>query len=166
MFFILFLLFTTIPVLEIYLLFQVGGEIGILNTISIVILTGIVGAWLAKREGRAVFVEMNKSLQSGKEPTDLILQGFLVFAGGLLLLTPGFVTDILGFSFVFPGTRHAYIGVLKAYFKRAVASGTVKFYSNTNVYTQRTQGPPRPEDFQRPNRGPNVIDVESERIDD
>ena len=169
MFFILFLLFTTIPVLEIYLLFQVGGEIGALNTIAIVILTGIVGAWLARREGRSVLNELNQSLQKGTEPTNLILQGFLVFAGGLLLLTPGFVTDLLGLSFVVPGTRHAYIKFLKSYFKRAIQRGKVRVYSAGTYRTHTQSGDPfeermRGERIQSEN--PDVIDIEAERLNE
>nr|HPM78673.1 FxsA family protein [bacterium] len=88
----LFLAFTLIPLIDFYLLFRVGEHIGFAATVLIVILTGWLGAVLARREGLRVFLQFQKEIQSGKLPGDTILEGVLVLASGLLLITPGFLT--------------------------------------------------------------------------
>ena len=115
MFSILVLLFTIVPAAELYLLFSVGSEIGILNTVSIIILTGVVGAYLAKSQGLSIIYRLQKELNEGKMPAEQIFHGLIVFGGGLLLLTPGFMTDILGFCMVIPGTRHLIIKITYAW---------------------------------------------------
>lgn len=129
MFFILVLLFTCVPVMELYFLVQASGHIGFFNTVFIVILTGVIGAALAKSQGLSLLSEVQKKTQSGQLPTDTLVEGLLVFGGGLLLLTPGFFTDALGFSMVLPWTRKVYREILKRYFKAKVRQGSVKFYS-------------------------------------
>jgi UPF0716 protein FxsA len=103
----LFLLFTIIPATELWLLFKVGENIGLLETIYLIILTGIIGAAMAKREGLKVILELQNSLQKGISPGTKIIEGLLVLVGGLLLITPGILTDIFGFSLIFPLTRKA-----------------------------------------------------------
>ncbi|WP_372651599.1 FxsA family protein [Halobacteriovorax sp.] len=129
MFPILVLLFTVIPAIEIYLLFSIGAQIGGLNTLAVVILTGVVGASLAKSQGLAILGSIQNDLNRGALPTTQLMHGLLVFGGGLLLLTPGFLTDIIGLSMVFPGTRHILIIFLKDYFEKAIKSGNIKFAS-------------------------------------
>ncbi len=129
MFPVLVLLFTVIPAIEIYLLFSIGAQIGGLNTLAVVILTGIVGASLAKSQGLAILASIQNDLNKGALPTNQLTHGLLVFGGGLLLLTPGFLTDIMGLSMVFPGTRHLLVVFLKEYFERAIKSGNIKFAS-------------------------------------
>jgi len=129
MFGLLVLLFTVIPALEIYLLINIGGQIGGLNTILIVIVTGIVGAALAKSQGILILTKIQSELQKGQLPADQITQGLLVFAGGILLLTPGFLTDILGLAMVFPGTRMLIMLFAKSHFEKMIKSGNVQFYS-------------------------------------
>lgn len=129
MFGILALLFIIIPAIEIYLLIEIGGFIGGFNTILVVVITGIVGAALAKAQGLAVLNKVQNDLNGGKLPADQIVHGLLVFGGGLLLLTPGFLTDILGFSMVAPGTRHIIAAWAKAMFEKGLASGNIKFGS-------------------------------------
>jgi UPF0716 protein FxsA len=129
MFGILVLMFTLIPALEIYLLFKLGSFFGFFNTILIIITTGIVGAALAKSQGLAILNKIQTDLSTNKIPTNEIISGFLVFGGGLLLLTPGFLTDILGFSMIFPVTRLLYIEIAKKMFAKGIASGNIKFYS-------------------------------------
>lgn len=129
MFGILVALFTIVPAIEIYLLIKVGSAIGGFNTIMIVIITGIFGASLAKSQGISILNRIQKDLADGKLPADQIIHGFLVFGGGLLLLTPGFFTDLIGLSMVFPGSRHLYIAILKDKVKSGLESGTIKFTS-------------------------------------
>ena len=138
MFGILVLLFTVVPALEIYLLINIGSKIGGVNTIAVVILTGIVGAALAKSQGLAIINKIQKDLNQGALPADQIIHGLLVFGGGLLLLTPGFLTDILGLSMVIPGTRHILVKVMKAQLEKGIQSGNIFFSSNSGAF--KSQG--------------------------
>ncbi len=124
----LLILFIFVPIIEIYLLLKIGGKIGGASTLLIIILTAMLGAYLLKREGKSILAKLSLSLAQGKEPSWIILQGLSIFIGGLLLLTPGFVTDLLGFCFVIPFTRKFCINSLKSYFLK---QGLVKsrFYS-------------------------------------
>ena len=127
MFGILVLLFTVIPAIEIYLLINIGGARGGLNTILVVITTGIVGAALAKSQGLAIINKIQTDIGTGQLPADQIIHGLLVFGGGLLLLTPGFLTDILGLSMVIPGSRHIIVVFAKSAIDKGIKSGNVHF---------------------------------------
>jgi UPF0716 protein FxsA len=129
MFPILILLFTVVPAIEIFLLFQIGGEIGGINTLIVIISTGIIGASLAKSQGLHILMKIQESTQRGEVPGNQIIQGLMVFAGGLLLLTPGFLTDIFGFSLVMPGTRHLLMIWVKKVLENAMKSGNINFKS-------------------------------------
>lgn len=94
-----------VPIVEIYILVQVGQEIGALNTVGLLILDSVLGAWLVKREGRRAWAALQQSLNAGRMPTKELVDGALVLIGGTLLLTPGFATDLVGFFFVLPFTR-------------------------------------------------------------
>lgn len=159
MFLIFVLLFTVVPALEIYLLFQVGGEIGILNTFLIVVATGVIGAALAKRQGLEILARMQKQMHQGQLPAKEIQQAFLVFAGGLLLLTPGFITDILGLSFILPISRSIWRVVLNYLFQKAVQSGAIHVVSSPPPYSQSGPHYTRREN----SGGGEVIDVDFER---
>ena len=97
--------FTLIPVIELVLLIKIGARIGAINTVSIVLLTGIGGAYLARSQGLRVLMQMRREIQSGILPADSLIDGVMILAGGILLLTPGFLTDIVGFSVLIPFTR-------------------------------------------------------------
>ncbi|MBW1876844.1 MAG: FxsA family protein [Deltaproteobacteria bacterium] len=101
----LFLLFTLVPVLELALLIQIGTVIGPLWTIAIVVTTGFAGAWLSRREGFAVLRQLQQELQHGIPPGAKIVEGALVLAGALLLVTPGVFTDVAGLLFIIPPSR-------------------------------------------------------------
>ena len=105
MFFYLLFLFTVVPLFELYLLIRVGLYLGAFNTIAIVIFTGIFGAFLAKMEGLRVLYSVQRDLQEGKMPTSQLLDGLLILIGAVLLITPGILTDIIGFILVIPSTR-------------------------------------------------------------
>ncbi len=108
----LFIAFTLIPALELYLLITIGSYIGALETVAIILVTGMVGAWLAKREGWSVLSQLSEDLGKGIPPAARIAEGALVVAGGLLLVTPGVLTDLTGFAFIFPITRRLVAPVL------------------------------------------------------
>lgn len=138
MFLAMVFLFTVLPALEIFLLFKIGGEIGGLNTFLIVVLTGITGAALAKSQGLAILEQIQTEMNKGGIPAKPIIHGLMVFAGGLLLLTPGFLTDIIGFSLVMPGTRHILFIWVQKILANAAKSGKFKFQTFS---TQRPPGP-------------------------
>ncbi len=106
MFIYFILLFTVLPALELAVLIKVGGYIGIGNTLLIILSTGIAGAYLARMEGFVVLRNIQDSLAQGRLPTEEMLDGFMILCGGLLLLTPGFITDGLGFFLLIPWTRN------------------------------------------------------------
>ena len=114
--------------MELWLLFRAGAVIGGVNTLFVVILTGIIGAGLAKNQGRAILGKIQKDMAQGQMPADQLIHGFLVFAGGLLLLTPGFFTDFVGLSLVFPLTRSLYISNFKKGLEKRMKNGSVQFY--------------------------------------
>ena len=105
MFFYLLLLFTLLPMTELVLLIKIGHHIGLLNAISIVVVTGIAGASLARWQGLTVIREVQNQLSLGIMPKEEILDGIIILAGGLLLLTPGLITDFVGLVAIIPITR-------------------------------------------------------------
>jgi UPF0716 protein FxsA len=94
-----------LPILEIYVIIQVGQVIGAGPTIVLLIVESALGAWIVKREGRRAWEALNASFSTGRLPTRELSDAALVLVGGTLLLTPGFVTDVFGFFFVLPFTR-------------------------------------------------------------
>ncbi len=105
MLFKLFLAFTLIPVAEIYLIIKLGGFLGAFNTVAIIILTGFVGATLARMQGLQTMLRVRQSLQQGLVPAEEMIDALLIFVAGIVLLTPGFITDSAGLLLLFPPTR-------------------------------------------------------------
>lgn len=105
MLFKLFLAFTIIPVIEIYLLIKLGTFLGALNTVIIVILTGIIGAYLARLEGLHTMIKVRDALNRGEMPAEEMLDALLILVAGIVLLTPGFLTDMAGLLILIPQTR-------------------------------------------------------------
>jgi UPF0716 protein FxsA len=101
----LLLLFLLVPMLEIYLLIVVGGIIGALPTVMLVVLTAVIGAALARHQGLATLQRLQAAMARGEAPAIEILEGVLLLVGALLLLTPGFFTDALGFACLLPPSR-------------------------------------------------------------
>lgn len=128
MFFKLLLLFTTVPFIELYILLKLADVTTPFTTLALVIVTGIAGAYLAKSEGRLIITKIKQELNFGKIPGNELLNGLCVLIGGALLLTPGIITDIFGFSLVIPGTREIYKIFLKRKFKDMITKGNIHFY--------------------------------------
>jgi len=105
MFLRLFLVFTIVPIIEVWLLIKVGRVIGALPTVAILIAISMAGAWLARSQGFRVIVSIQQELAAGRLPAAHILDGAFILTGGILLLTPGFFTDFLGLFFLFPLSR-------------------------------------------------------------
>ena len=116
MFLRLLLLFILMPIVELALLIEIGQRLGALLTVALVIGTGAAGAALARSQGIRAFRRLQQTMGAGSFPGDEIFNGVLILAGGLLLLTPGLLTDLAGFAALIPGTR----SLIKAYLKRAV----------------------------------------------
>lgn len=102
---LLLLLFVIAPLVELYVIITVGGAIGVLPTIGLLLADSILGAALMRSQGRAAWRRFNAAIAERRLPAKEALDGALVIFGGALLLTPGFVTDIFGLSFLFPPTR-------------------------------------------------------------
>ena len=101
----LFLAFTLVPFVEIYILIKIGSYIGALNTVVVVILTGLLGALLARYQGLRTALRVRESLQRGEIPGSEMLDALLILLAGIVLLTPGFLTDIAGIMLLVPRTR-------------------------------------------------------------
>lgn len=117
-----------VPAIEIWGLITAGQAFGWLPTLALVILTGVAGAWLAKRQGLRIFQLAQSQLQRGELPGEAILDGILIFAGGLVLLTPGFFTDALGFLCLIPVTRGMIKTYMKAWLWKNIQNGSLNFY--------------------------------------
>jgi UPF0716 protein FxsA len=124
----LFLLFAIVPVMELYILIRIGGHIGALNTVLLVIGTALLGALLVRREGIRTFRQINESLSRGLLPAEEMIDGLLIFAGGILLLTPGVVTDIFALGLLVPFTRTTFKRWLRKRFDRTISSGNVRLH--------------------------------------
>ncbi len=122
----LFLAFTVVPFLELYLLIGIGRQVGVLPTLGMVLLTGLLGAWLAKREGRRVLRTWRAATAQGRLPEDGILSGALVLVGGVLLVTPGVITDVVGFLLLIPPTRRFIAARLRRVLERQLQAGTLR----------------------------------------
>jgi UPF0716 protein FxsA len=125
MFLYLILLFTLIPVIELAVLLKAGQYIGVFNTIFIVLLTGVVGAYLAKSQGLMILRRIRTDLESGIMPGDSLFDGVLILIGGILLLTPGFITDFTGFLALIPFTRTIIRNFLKKQIKKNFADRNI-----------------------------------------
>ena len=103
----LFLAFTIIPIIEIYLLIEIGAMFGALTAVTLVILTGFLGAFLARMQGLQTLYRIQESLREGRMPSGELLDALLIVIAGLVLLTPGFLTDSAGFLLLIPTTRNS-----------------------------------------------------------
>jgi len=114
----LILLFTVIPLLELTLLIRIGQYIGLGNTLAIVILTGVTGAYLARSQGLVTLIKIQEDINKGIMPGDKIVDGVMILCGGVTLLTPGLITDFFGFLVLIPFTR----GLIKQWLKKKIQS--------------------------------------------
>ena len=105
MFFKLFLAFTTIPLVEIYLLIHIGSVFGVFTSIALVFFTGLLGAYLARIQGIKTLFKIQESIKEGRMPSGELLEALLIVAAGIVLLTPGFLTATIGFLLLLPNIR-------------------------------------------------------------
>ena len=126
----LILLFTVIPLIELYLLIQVGRYLGSFQTIMIVLITGIIGGLLARSQGLSVQRQIRVDLRNGIIPTDSLIDGLFILIAGALLITPGMITDLFGFILMVPSFRGWLKMRLKEILKRKFESGQFQYYSS------------------------------------
>lgn len=110
----LFLIFVAVPLIEIYLLVQVGQVIGAGWTIGLLLLSGFLGAWLIRHEGGRAWLSLRDALETGRMPARELADGALILIGGTLMVAPGLITDGLGVLMILPFTRPLFRGVLTA----------------------------------------------------
>ncbi|WP_419872131.1 FxsA family protein [Candidatus Pristimantibacillus sp. PTI5] len=118
--------FIVVPVIELWGIYQMGSWIGGWNTFFILIAMGLAGAYLARAEGRRVWVEAQRQMQAGQIPGQTMLDGLCVLAGGLLLLMPGFLSDIAGITLLFPVTRVFYRQLMLQWLEKRMRNGNFK----------------------------------------
>lgn len=149
---IILALFIGIPVIEIAILIEIGGLIGVWPTIAIIILTAIAGTILLKIQGLSVLALAEESIREGRPPMDMVIHGVFLLIAGVLLLTPGFATDAIGFALFVPPLR-GWLG--RTLIRALLARGSAHAFSGS--------GRPRP---QPPSPAPGIIDIEAVEVDD
>ena len=146
------LAFLLLPVLEIFVLIQVGGVIGAWPTVGLLIAETALGAWIVRREGRRAWRALQETARRGVLPDREVADAALVMAGGVLLLVPGFVTDVVGLAFVLPFTRPLVRRVLSAFAARRMRAAEER---------AATMFPPGAAGFDPFGRGPGPDRVET-----
>ncbi|MGM0602583.1 MAG: FxsA family protein [Bacillota bacterium] len=161
MFFKILLLFVTVPLIELMLLIKVGEIIGILNTVLLIIFTGITGGSIARSQGYQVVRKIRSDLNSGNLPADEMVGALLILAGGIMLLTPGILTDVFGFALILPPSRKIIAKYVKERFVKYLKSDKVNVYYNGSRYNNSA------EDTDRSNfSGDDFIDVNYEDVEE
>ena len=123
----LLLLFIVVPAVELALLIEIGSRIGTLATLGLIVVTGAIGATLARSQGLAVLRELQQQLESGELPAGILVDGLLVLLAAALLVTPGVLTDIVGFSCLVPRFRNLVKRLVQERFEKAVREKRVNF---------------------------------------
>jgi UPF0716 protein FxsA len=149
----LLLIFIVVPIIEIGLFIQVGGAIGLWPTLAIVILTAIAGTSLMRAQGIMTLNRLQNSLSDGTNPADPMAQGAMILVAGVLLLTPGFFTDGLGFALLLPPVR----ALIIRWAASRIAAGSMSFTTTTMGAGQQPQRPPQ---------GSQTIDGDYSVVDD
>ncbi len=122
MFVRLFLLFTIVPMAELYILIKIGSYLGAFNTILLIVITGILGALLARLEGLRTLRQVMRSISQGIVPAEELVDSVLIFVAGIVLVTPGVLTDAMGLFLLLPYTRTIFKRWLRRKLDRMVSS--------------------------------------------
>lgn len=131
---LLLFIFIAVPVIEIGLFIQVGGAIGLLPTLLVVIITAVIGSYLLRQQGLNIVMKVQTEMAQGQMPMQNLIHGAFIVVAGLLLLTPGFFTDFIGFSLFIPQVRLAAAAFLARRFKPSrtnKSSASFEFHSTT-----------------------------------
>ena len=132
---LIFLLFILVPITEMFVLINVGGHIGALNTVGLVLLTAVIGATMLRQQGLQTLTRAQHRMNSGELPAQEMLEGLALAFGGALLLTPGFITDAVGFLCLIPASRAA---IARSLMRRGVVQG---FAGVSGVGGSKSAGP-------------------------
>ena len=146
MFIKLLALFLLIPIIELFIMFKVGKVIGLEITILIIIITAIIGAKLTKVQGAKAIKNAQSEIKGGKLPHNEVMDGIMIIIAGAFLLTPGFVTDIVGFSLLLPTLRSNYQKLLLAFIKTKI------LFAQSPINKQKKEG--------KSNDDPTIIEAE------
>lgn len=136
---IVFLFFVVIPVAEMWLLIEVGSRIGALPTIGLVLLTAVVGVALLRQQGFSTLMRARQKMETGQMPAQEMGEGIFLAIGGALLLTPGFITDVIGFSCLIPGLRHILMALILKRFRVVQMHSSYTQGETFEQYQQRHQ---------------------------
>ena len=139
---LLLLIFIVVPLVELYVIIEVGGAIGVLPTIGLLFLDSVLGAMLLRSQGRAAWRRFNTALEERRVPAREVFDGAMVILGGALLLTPGFVTDIFGILLLIPPTRDVVRRFSSWMIKRRTVHGRVAFWTFGRYNDARGRGDP------------------------
>lgn len=159
MFLRLLLLFTLVPLVELALLIRVGGLIGLGPTLGLVLVTGAAGAWLARREGLRSWLAVQREMGAGRVPGEELVHGMIILLAGALLVTPGVLTDAVGFSLLARPVRRRLIEKLRARFTRQLETGAAGFTGGPGfgVFWSSARGGDRPPEEDRGPRGREIV---------
>jgi UPF0716 protein FxsA len=153
----LVVIFILVPIAEIYVIIQVGEAIGIVPTIVLLLADAVIGSMLLRHQGRAAWIRFNRALAEGRLPHKEVFDGVLVIMGGALLLTPGFLTDIVGLIFLIPPTRALIRAMSARFVRRRMSIGATVWSVGT---PRRGPGPrPAPDGPSAPPREPSPDDM-------
>lgn len=145
---VFFLLFVAVPLLEIFVLIQVGQVIGGLNTILLLIITAFIGAWLVRNQGFRAWQQAQGRMQQGEMPGQQLAEGMLIMIAGLMFITPGLLTDVVALFFLLPGSRQAIARALLSRLQVQMSQGSVHMYGFRQFGSR--PGPGANEPFRRP----------------
>ncbi len=137
---LLILLFIVVPIAEIYVIIQVGQAIGALWTILLLIVDSIIGARLLSWQGRRAWLRFQETLAAGRVPHREVMDGVLIIVGGAFLLTPGFITDVIGLALLIPPSR----GVVRRVLARAIVLRRFRRFARVATWTPGPRGPSSP----------------------
>ncbi len=159
---LLLVFFLTVPIIEVWLLVSVGQRIGALWTIAILVAEALLGAWLMRREGTKAWTALNRAFASGKLPTGEMLDAMLIMVGGVLVMLPGFFTDLFGLVFLLPFTRPLARRLLQLFItRRAARSGinldVMRARVEPNTVIRGETVPDQPTTAQRPKSDDQIV---------
>ena len=158
----LILLFTLLPLIELSLLLRIGGWLGTGPTVALVIVTGIVGAWLARREGARTWGRVQADLAAGRMPGEELLHALLVFIAGVVLVTPGVLTDAVGLMLLFRPAREAIAGRIRKRLSGQLQFQTVGLGGARMDWNQAEDATQPPDDSEAGRSGGRVIEVQAD----
>ena len=136
------ILFITVPIVELFLLIEIGQRVGTLATVGLIIGTGVVGASLARQQGISTLARLRNDLHAGHLPAEPIFDGVLILLAAVVLITPGVLTDLVGFLCLVPAYRRFLKRFLKRRFERAVQTATLSVTNASAVAGDRSRQRP------------------------